>query len=204
MLQSSRRMKLRNFQRERHLAEITRMRLPLFVFSHGFLRPHSGHEERFFMPLIRVRPPRKRSDTERGQARFLRSETKQGQKEKLIMYRKMKCNKKQSVLVAIILISVCAFAQWVCSLCINTGNVQCNSCMGVGVVTQISASGIPVNVRCRTCSGRGVVPCSCRKVRTTPYFGRERRANCRLCGCAKWKFDYYGSCIYCGHSIAQH
>ena len=38
----------------------------------------------------------------------------------------------------------------------------------------------------------------------TPSFGRERNANCRLCGCDKWKFDKYGSCVYCGHSMAQH
>ena len=46
-LQSGRRMKLRNFHRERYVAEETQVRLPLFVFSLGFLRPHSGRKERF-------------------------------------------------------------------------------------------------------------------------------------------------------------
>ena len=108
------------------------------------------------------------------------------------------------VVLIVLLISACAFAQYFCALCANTGNVQCNYCMGIGVVTQIGANGIPVNVRCPTCSGRGVIPCSCRRVRATPHFGRERNANCNLCDCTKWKFDKYGSCVYCGHSIAQH
>ena len=46
-------MKLRNFQRERHLAEITHMRLPLFVFSQRFPKTSFGaRREVFSWPRI--------------------------------------------------------------------------------------------------------------------------------------------------------
>ena len=38
----------------------------------------------------------------------------------------------------------------------------------------------------------------------SPSFSSERNARCRLCSCTNWKFYEYGSCVYCGHSIAQH
>ena len=83
MLQSSRHAKPEKFQDRRHLAEVARnaLRLSSCFYQRQISGPRVRHEERFFISLIRVRPPRKRSDTERGQARSLRSETPTGHKE---------------------------------------------------------------------------------------------------------------------------
>ena len=55
------------------------MRSPLFVFPlRQFLQPLAEHEERLFHTLDSCKTAERRSDTERGQARPLRSETKQG------------------------------------------------------------------------------------------------------------------------------
>ena len=64
--------------------QVSATALPPFVFyQRQFERPQKGHGGRFFHALESCqRLLRKRSDTEREQARFLRSETRQGHKER--------------------------------------------------------------------------------------------------------------------------
>ena len=80
MLQSSRLTECRSFdeddtwQRKRECAHLS------LCFLNGILQPRQEHEERFSFGLASCQIAG--GDTEREQARFLRSETRQGHKER--------------------------------------------------------------------------------------------------------------------------